>query len=313
MDKRVKFGAALVCAMLAAACASSKTKQPAPKAEAKPAPTAEAHDHHLHNVITVIPGVISGSGPESPEALQEVQAMGVRTIISVDGAAPDAETARQLGMRYVHVPVTYATITDEQRLEIARAIRDLPGPVYMHCHHGKHRGPSAAASAAITLGKMTPEQGLVFIKNAGTAEAYKGLYACVRNAEPASAAVMDRAPSDFEPVHKPTGLVNAMVEVDAAWENIGFVRKAGWTVPKDHPDLVPAAEAGRLADHFRTGGQSEESRNLGADFMKRLTEANTLATQLETALVEKAAPEKLEPMWAAIEASCKSCHTAYRN
>ena len=28
---------------------------------------------------------------------------------------------------------------------LARAARTLPGPIFVHCHHGMHRGPAAAA------------------------------------------------------------------------------------------------------------------------------------------------------------------------
>jgi protein tyrosine phosphatase (PTP) superfamily phosphohydrolase (DUF442 family) len=282
-----------------------------PRATHSPAPQPE--HHALENIFPVVPGVISGSGPEDAAALEEIRAMGVKTIISVDGAAPDAATAQRLGMRYVHVPVTYATITDAQRLEIARAVRDLPGPVYVHCHHGKHRGPTAAAAAAITLGRMTPDEGLALMQKAGTAPAYTGLYACVRSAAPAPAAAIDNAPNDFPSVQTPKGLVAAMVEIDIAWENIGFTRKANWTTPADHPDLVPAAEAGRLADHFRTGARSDEARKLGADFLQRMNSAESLASALEKALAQRAPAEVLQPAWSAVDASCKLCHSAYRN
>jgi protein tyrosine phosphatase (PTP) superfamily phosphohydrolase (DUF442 family) len=295
------------------ALVSCSAERVADKATTQPPPAPQPEHHALENIFPVIPGLLSGSAPEDADALEQIRAMGVKTIISVDGAAPGAAAAQRLGMRYVHIPVTYATITDDQRLEIARAVRDLPGPVYVHCHHGKHRGPTAAAAAAITLGRMTPNEGLALMQKAGTAPAYTGLYACVRNAAPAPAAVIDNAPNDFPSIQTPKGLVSAMVEIDTAWENLGFIRKANWTTPADHPDLVPAAEAGRLADHFRTGAQSEEARKLGPHFLNRIKSAESLASALEKALAQRAPAEALQPAWAAVDASCKSCHAAYRN
>src|SRR5690606_19020075 len=80
---------------------------------------------------------------------------------------------------------------------IARAIRDLPGPVYIHCHHGKHRGPAAAAAAAVNLGLVSPAEAVAFMKTAGTADSYAGLYACVMEADAATKTELDAAPSDF--------------------------------------------------------------------------------------------------------------------
>src|SRR5262249_21685483 len=89
----------------------------------------------IANLQTPCAGLFTGAQPEGAAGFDALREMGVRTIVSVDGARPDVAAAAARGMRYVHIPVTYAEVTTEQRLEIARAIRDLPGPVYLHCHH----------------------------------------------------------------------------------------------------------------------------------------------------------------------------------
>jgi hypothetical protein len=216
-------------------------------------------------------------------------------------------------MRYVHIPVTYAEVSPEQRAEIARAVRDLAGPVYIHCHHGKHRGPAAAASAAVALGYFTPAQGVAFMKTAGTAESYPGLYACVATARPATAEQLDAASAEFPSNRRAHGLVAAMVEVDAAFEHLEGIRAAGWTVPADQPDLVPAAEAGRLADNLRYGGEDPRAQALGTDFMERLNEAIRAATALESGLVSGASGERLETGFGLVQGSCRGCHARYRD
>ncbi|MBX3357173.1 MAG: cytochrome c [Phycisphaeraceae bacterium] len=269
--------------------------------------------HALHNVHRVNDRIVSGSVPEGGPGFDDLRDMGIRTVISVDGATPDIEAAQARGMRYVHIPVTYANVTNAQRLEIARAIRDLPGPVYVHCHHGKHRGPAAAAAAAVALGIMTPDEGIAFMKAAGTASNYQGLYACVSTAVVASAAEIDSAPADFPQVRRAHGLVAAMVEVDQAYELLGEIRAAEWQVPKTHPDLVPAAEAGRLTDNLRIGGEDPKCRDLGDDFVKRLAAAVEEASALEEGIVAGEPPESLDAKWKIVAASCKDCHATYRD
>src|SRR4051794_26217562 len=44
----------------------------------------------------------SVSAPEGTNAFAELQKLGIKPIITVDGAKPDGEPARQYGMRYVH-------------------------------------------------------------------------------------------------------------------------------------------------------------------------------------------------------------------
>ncbi|MBL8759581.1 MAG: cytochrome c [Phycisphaerae bacterium] len=273
-----------------------------------------AHTHEaLPNLYTLTPGVISGGVPGGDAGFDELKAMGVRTIISVDGAAPDVARAEARGMRYVHIPTTYAETTMEQQLEIARAVRDLPGPVYVHCHHGKHRSPAASAAAMVVLGRITPEQGLAFMKQAGTAAGYTGLYACVADAKPVDRATLDAAPADFPAVRTPKGITAAMVETDEVFEHLKAVRAAGWRVPPDHPDLVPAALAGRLADLLRHSGEDPKVEALGPAYAAILAESIKRATALEDAIVAKADAARLEADWAKVSASCKDCHVKYRD
>src|SRR5262245_41464410 len=53
----------------------------------------------LHNVCRVSGKLISGGVPEDDEGFASLHKLGVKTIISVDGARPDVERARRLGFR----------------------------------------------------------------------------------------------------------------------------------------------------------------------------------------------------------------------
>jgi hypothetical protein len=269
---------------------------------------------HVHNLFRLSPSILSGSAPEGDGGFEELRALGVRTVVSVDGATPDVARAEAHGLRYVHVPTTYATVTPAQRLEIARAVRDLPGPVFIHCHHGKHRGPAAAASAAVALGLITPEQGLAFMHQAGTAASYPGLFACVRGAAPAAPAEIDSAPAEFPSVRRPAGLVACMVEIDDAYDHLGRIRAAGWAVPADHPDLVPASEAARVVEGLRLAREDARAR-ASEDLSRRLAEAIERASAVEEGLaaVRRPGVAELEARWSALGTSCAGCHAAHRD
>jgi protein tyrosine phosphatase (PTP) superfamily phosphohydrolase (DUF442 family) len=275
--------------------------------------SAHELEHALHNLHRLDDKLISGAEPDGDLAFDELQAMGIKTIISVDGAAPDVNRAQARGMRYVHIPITYAQVSESQRLEIARAIRDLPGPVYLHCHHGKHRGPAALAAAGVALGMISADQGVQFMKAAGTAPHYKGLYQCVATSAPVSKHAIDSASSEFPSVRHAHGIVAAMVEIDMANDHLAAIRGANWQVPDDHPDLVPAAEAGRLTDNLRYSHQDPKAISLGDDFVARLDQAIADATTLEEWILQSATGAQLDHAYERVQTSCKDCHATHRD
>ncbi len=108
--------------------------------------------------------------------------MGVRSIVSVDGAKPDVEMARAYGMRYVHLPHGYDGIPPARAESLAKAVSELQGPIYIHCHHGRHRSPAAASVACVSAGLIAADQALDVLKLAGTSKNYIGLYSSVAQA-----------------------------------------------------------------------------------------------------------------------------------
>jgi hypothetical protein len=271
----------------------------------------------VHNAVAFHEGFVSGAVPEGDAGFASLAAMGVRTIISVDGAVPDVAGAAAHGMRYIHLPIGYDGFDEQRRLQLARATRDAMdlGPVYIHCHHGKHRSAGAAASIAASLGWASPEHGVARMKVSGTAPNYTGLYACAANAREVSLAALEEIPADFPSVWAPTGTVQAMVEIDAAFEHLKLIQAAGWTTPPDHPDLVPVAEAGRLADLHRTlldAQPGEEPPT--AEYLAFMREGQGFAQRLEDLLLaEDRENAVLDEQMTLILNSCKECHAAYRN
>src|SRR5262249_23747412 len=52
----------------------------------------------LHNVIELSERLLSGSEPEGDEGFGSLAKLGVKTIVSVDGARPDIDRARANGL-----------------------------------------------------------------------------------------------------------------------------------------------------------------------------------------------------------------------
>jgi len=281
----------------------------------------------LHNVVAYHEGFWSGGVPEGKAGFEQLRSMGVKTIISVDGAVPDLELAKSMGMRYVHLPIGYDGFDDARKAELVRAVRDLPKPIYLHCHHGKHRSAGAAAAVAVSLGWMTNEQAAARMKVSGTAAGYKGLWSCTAKAAPMAAAVIDAASASFPEVTRPESFVASMVAIDEAFDRLKLAEKAGWKAPADHPDLAPIADAGKLADLFRLIDEASlrKCSPEGADELKSwMARSATAAAQLEAALERagKTAPEGPDAasqraaataLMAALAADCKACHAKYRD
>jgi protein tyrosine phosphatase (PTP) superfamily phosphohydrolase (DUF442 family) len=281
----------------------------------------------LHNVVAYREGFWSGGVPEGKAGFEQLRSMGVKTIISVDGAIPDAELAKSMGMRYVHLPIGYDGFDDARKAELVRAVRDLPRPIYMHCHHGKHRSAGAAAAVAVSLGWMTNEQAAARMKVSGTAAGYKGLWACAAKAAPMSAAVIDAASAEFPEVTRPASFVASMVAIDEAFDRLKLAERAGWKAPADHPDLAPVADAGKLADLFRLVDEASlrTCSPEGVDELKAwMARSATAAAQLEAALGRAGTPGLAEAdalaarsaataSMAALAADCKACHAKHRD
>ena len=287
--------------------------EPSVRAPAR-SPVPAQHESALHNVHRASDKLISGALPDGDAAFDELARMGVKTVISVDGAHPDIARAEARGMRYVHLPHGYNGIDAGRQLELARAIRDLPGPIYLHCHHGKHRGPAAAATATILLGEMTPEEGCEFLKTAGTAPAYLGLYRCVAMASAVDAETVDSASDAFPAVAPAPGFVQAMVEMQHAVDHLAEIKAAGWSVPAEHPDLVPLDEAGRLTDLLRASHADAYTTARSEAFARHLLRSIEASQAVEDHLLSSPADAAgLTEKFRVLSASCTDCHAAHRD
>jgi hypothetical protein len=264
----------------------------------------------LGNVHEIAPGVLSGAVPHGDEAFRELSLRGVRTVISVDGAKPDLDSARKQGLRTVHLPIGYDGIPQSRAMELAKALTELPGPFYLHCHHGKHRGPAAAAVACVVAGKIDNDQAVAAMKRMGTGEQYLGLWASARTAKPADRDALRSLRVEYREISAVPPMAEAMVALDQAFENLELCRRTGWKRPAGHPDVDPPHEALRAREILTEILRTDDFKARPGDFRSRMEASRRAALDLESSLRGSGSPENAFEL---LRRSCTDCHKTSRN
>ena len=250
---------------------------------------------YLENCLQVSDLIFSGAEPAEDAAFAELARLGVRVVVSVDSIAPNVAAAKRHGLRYVHIPVHYDGVSEHARASICRLLREIRGPYYVHCHHGKHRGPAVAAIAGIADGSLTHSQGIDFLRRAGTSTKYAGLYRDVREFKPPA---KDAALPDLVECVTLDSLATDMARIDRYFDEL-----------QDEPSPATAL---MLREAFRESvrkskqlhGDSQDT--LSAD-MKR---ADRAAEQLERAV--RLGVGHASAM-AHMKSLCTECHARHRD
>lgn len=289
-----------------------------------PGRIASNHLENLHRLTITTPGEAStaavakvsrayylGGSPETEEAMAELAAAGVKTVISVDGAPPMVEQARKHGLTYIHIPVKYSTLTREQIVTITAALERTSEPVYLHCHHGKHRGPAALVAA---LKCTHPEiETDPLLKLFGTDPKYSGLYSAAHSVAPLQAEELTKVPAKLPESITTATPARMMAEIDARFDRL-----------KKLPSPLPAADYDvlltlsiELEEDFREFGRlgkdSESSRKLLDESIATTIELRQVAETAKTGRAKSVSPEKLQALIVRLEQSCKTCHKQHRD
>ncbi len=261
----------------------------------------------LHNVFELAEGFYSGNSPDTEDGFRELQKLGVKTIISVDGSKPHVALAHKYGMRYVHLPIGYDGVPQARAVELVKATQAAHGPVYVHCHHGKHRGPAAAATVCRATQGWSVGKADEFLKLAGTSPEYAGLYRDLRAFRPPSEAELARVPAEFLEVAKTPDVVATMVAIDEHFDLIKAAQKASWRE-------VPAQSATLLWELLREHGRDPETAKRGASYTAKLAESERAADTLRLLLRDPAATSTArDAALLGAGKTCAACHKAHRN
>lgn len=269
--------------------------------------------HGLHNTFRVTDHILSGSQPDGDTAFAELARLGVKTIVSVDGARPNVEAARKSGLRYIHLPLEYAGIPAERVAELTLAATTQPGAIYVHCHHGKHRGPAAVAVMCAATAGWSRESAEAWLLQAGTADDYPGLYRAVREFHPVSTAQLARV-NALPEVAKTPAIVDAMIAMDERFDALKAALDAGWKAPRNQPDRAPAIDATILWEHIRELARTDDTARRSNEYRAKLADAEKAVDDLRLKLRDS--PADLTALDASLKRAgqiCTACHKVSRN
>ncbi len=273
----------------------------------------------LENTFAVGRRIYSGAAPESDIGFAALAKLGIQTIISVDGSAPDVVAATRHGIRYIHLPFGYDGIPATNALHLIKAAASVDGPLYIHCHHGKHRGPAAVAVVCEDLEGWSPETATSWMHAAGTATNYTGLYRSAATFRRPTAEELAQVSADF-PSRAPTPpLVGTMVQLDGRLEDLKVFRKAGFKTPTDHPDVTGSGAALQLWELLRETQRTKLGVDRGPTFALELGRAEVAAGKLHAGLKDletrrtRKAESEAEGAFQAVMKQCASCHRAVRD
>lgn len=274
----------------------------------------------LPNAIQVQPNLISGGQPTSQDGFRSLSELGIQTIVSVDGIHPDLNSAKKFGMKYIHLPLGYRGISDDDAKALAYIILKQDGPIYIHCHHGKHRSPAAAAVACVTAGQMTNKSALTLLEKAGTGSRYQGLFKAVTDALPvATSKLMQLNPSLPERAEIGT-VVKSMIQMDEHMVQLKLMLQNPNGKFGDQQVSFLMEHATLLHENFKEMLRRPTTRKHASDFQSTLVTSQQMAIKLQE-LLRQSTGEKFEPTTAMrasavvdqISNQCQKCHSQFRD
>lgn len=257
----------------------------------------------LQNVFQIDDKIYSGSSPEGKSSFEVLKKMGIKTIVSVDGVKPKLKQAKDAGIKYVHIPIGYDGISQEAGLAFARVSKELQGPIYIHCHQGRHRGPAAAAIVGLCRGSFGKKQAFVFLDQAGTSKAYAGLWKDIERFQVPSP--NRRLPKLVEAA-KVDPMVTAMVNINHQFEQLEKMRANEILEEKEKLQIILL-----LQEEFH-----ETARKYASDydetFKNWLSESEAQVKKLG-AEIKKADQDQIVSRLKLLKSQCLRCHQKYRN
>ncbi len=266
--------------------------------------------HLLHNILQISDSIYSGGEPANEAAFAELQRIGIRTVVSVDGIPPEVEVAHKFGLQYVHIPIGYDGVSNEARLAFVKLAQSDAGPLYIHCHHGTHRGPAAAAIVCRAAGLANAMEAEAILERAGTSRDYAGLWRDVREFQPPDP---DTPLPELVELAEVSSLAAIMAQMDRAGDLLKLCEAEEWQPPVHHQDLVPAREALLIHEGFR-----ESVRQLEADvqsdpaLIQKMKHSLQVSEEL-TAALNSQHNATASQLFKQLLLDCKECHREFRN
>ena len=267
-------------------------------------------------VLTEVhPGIWVGSEPDSKSHFNTLRSLGIQAIISVDGATPRNNLAAENDITYFHVPIGYNEVPVGDQMAMYRAVSSVEGPVFIHCHHGRHRAPAAAACLLVASEKISPVSGLQILTRAGTSSEYTGLYESVKSAQPIDPEALGEIPVP-PPMADAGDAAHQMATIDRIWDSLKALQKNNWQPLAAHPDQTASHQSlllleslneyhRFLGNKFNPGG--EEGIILG------LAEKAGISAHLLHNSLSESDRVKADIHMNLLRNDCSNCHKRFRN
>jgi hypothetical protein len=218
-------------------------------------------------------------------------------------------------MQCAHLPMSFSDVSRTFALNIAKAARDLPGPVFIYSNEG-HRAYAAAAIAEVTLGEMNSDEAVAALKKAGMPTTLPKLFAAVKSAVPAETRVLDSMQIEFSSQASISPAVDTMCAIDRMLSRVNSGTKsadadesARKTLSRDAHNLL------QKLMHYN----ADESQSRSAEFRAQSHEAVVAAALLACSASEwsstpdKKQAEELLKAADRVTRSCNSCHSKFRD
>ena len=265
------------------------------------------NSENLENLLEVQKGLLSGGEPKTEKSFKELSQRGVKVIVSVDGAIPKVDFARKYGMRYIHIPIGYDELSEETLLSIKSLAIEVDEKLFIHCHHGRHRGPTVAAIFLMEKEVCQNGQSLKLLEKAGTGEQYTGLWSSVKDHVIQKA---DKPLPELLEVAQVDSMVESMAKIDRLYDNLKASKNLNWQALPDNPDFSAVHGALIMKEFLRESARTLSDSD--TEQKKFFTESENIAALLENSLKtnnRNAANKHLSDL----RKSCIKCHKKFRN
>jgi tyrosine-protein phosphatase SIW14 len=146
---------------------------------------------HVRNFDRVNDHLYRGGVP-TPVGLQEIGALGVKTVIDLreagEGTEFEKEQVQKLGMRYINIPFRPFSAPTQEQIQrvLALLLHGGDDPIFLHCRRGKDRTGTVIACYRIQHDTWNNHQALSEAKQHGMSMTERGMQSYILHFSPLS-------------------------------------------------------------------------------------------------------------------------------
>jgi hypothetical protein len=245
-----------------------------------------------------------GPRPARMEEVVNLSAAGIRSVISVDAIGPPIQWLNEEGIIPVHIPLTYAAMERTSLDQLIVAVRDLPRPLYIHCHHGRYRAPSAAAAVLLAHGTITVQEAVEILQKWSVQEAYPVMAGSVLEAQRRSPSTINAMTTTLHEKIAAAPLVETMAALDVA---MFALTEAPVSTQREEAGLID--DLLRIVPRRRSGGVTIETAR---EWDHLLAMARQESDRIQS-LAGGSDPLEWRSGIAELAAACTACHRRFRD